>query len=296
MMAVRLRVAMVVLWLGLLVLLGSCATPLPPGDARLRSVVRYVGGADPPWQRTDNALGVNVRRGGVEITPRIGMLLEPGDDIRTGADVAVVLQLGAVGEAVVDEQSSVRLGSLEVFFGRVFANLRGLFTVRSETLEAVNDGTRYLFEVSGNRVTRLTVVDGAVTCRPRTGAWGAVRVGPQRALEIDFPGKAAPRVMPADTRGVLARFESIRTAQPAPVRGFCCDAGKVTSSMSNKCGGTFSTLQSVAEYACRPPPPLPNSVWCCVSTNVVREVGAERCPRERSYRSEAEAKNACIIK
>jgi hypothetical protein len=251
-----------------------------------------VEGADPPWQRTDNAVGVNVHRGGVDVAPRPGLLLMPGDDIRTGAGVAVVLQVEA-GELVVDEQSSVRLGSLEVFFGRVFASLRGLFIVRSETLEAANDGTRYVFEVSGARATRLTVVDGAVNCRSRTGSWGAVRVDPRQALEVDYLGKA-PRVMPADPSAAVTRFESIRSAQPAPVAGFCCANGTVTPSMSNQCGGTFEILKSVAEYACRPKPPP--TVWCCVSTNVVREVGAPQCPRERTFPSEAEARRSCIIK
>src|SRR5664279_2634600 len=203
----RLRwLALVVLQVGVLALLDSCVTT-PPGEARLHVVVHYVQGADPQWQRADSARGVSVRRAGVDTRAQLGMLLLPGDEISTSADVAAVLQLGGVGEAVLDEQTSVRLGSLEVIFGKVFADLRGLFTVRSDTVEAVNDGTRYLFEVSRGHSTRIVVADGAVTCRPRTGSWAAVRVGQQSALQVDYPGRSTPRLAPADTRDTLARFQ-----------------------------------------------------------------------------------------
>lgn len=282
-----------------LALLGSCVTT-PPGDARLRSVVKFVQGADPQWQLAGNALGVSVRRAGVDTRAQLGMLLEPGDELRTSAGVAAVLQLGGVGEAVLDEQTSVRLGSLEVLFGRIFARLRGVFTVRSETVEAVNDGTRYVFEVSGNRSTRVVVVEGVVTCRSRNGSWSPVRVGPQQALQLDYGGNSAPRLMPADTRDTrdtVSRLETIRNAQPAPVPGFCCQAGQVTPSLSNQCIGSFSISRSGAENDCRPvPPPPPARVWCCVSPNVVRQVAPTACPQGQSYPNQAAASRVCIIK
>lgn len=248
--------ALLVLQVGALVLLGSCVTT-PPGAARLTSIVHAMPGADPPWQLADNARGVTVRRAGADVRVHTGMLLEPGDEITTGGGVAAVLQLGGVGEAVVDERTSVRLGSLEVIFGKVFANLRGIFTVRSETVEAVNDGTRYLFEVAPSRATRVVVVDGAVTCRPRRGSWSAVRVSAQRALIVDYPGTSTPRITAVDPRDIASRYQSIRGALPAPTSGYCCRSGQVTQTMSNQCGGTFWPLLALAERDCRPPPRPP---------------------------------------
>jgi hypothetical protein len=252
------RFVRVVLLAGMLLLVGSCVTTTPPGSAQLRSIVHAMPGSDPPWQLADTARGVTVRRGGANVPVHVRMLLEPGDEITTDGGVAAVLRLGGdVGEAILDERTSVRLGSLEVFFGKVFANLRGVFTVRSETVEAVNDGTRYLFEVAPSRATRVTVVDGTITCQPRRGSWGAVRVGAQRALVVDYPGTSTPRFTPANPLEIASRYESIRGAQPAPTQGYCCRSGQVTQTMSNQCDGTFWPSRAGADQECRPAPPPP---------------------------------------
>src|SRR5215203_1209251 len=115
----------------------------PP--VQLWQIARDVPNADPRWQQTepDKAL-VRLWRGGQEIRVRRLMELLPGDELQTGANAGVVVRYRNVGDVVILERTRVKIGSLEVFFGRVFASLRGKFTVSSETVVAGVEGTRFL--------------------------------------------------------------------------------------------------------------------------------------------------------
>ena len=123
----------------LLLALVNCAgvreAVLPP--VQLWQIAREVPGADPRWQRADAATaGVRVWRGGREIAVQRLMELLPGDEIETGANAAAVLRFRDAGDTLVLERTRVRIGSLEVIFGRMFALLRNRFTVTSETVVA----------------------------------------------------------------------------------------------------------------------------------------------------------------
>jgi hypothetical protein len=279
---------------GAALLFGTSCTTVPEGTAQLHEVVRVVPGGDPPWQRVNDASGVRLRRGGVEQPARLGMVLEPGDVLSTGPGVAVVLRLARRGEAALDENSAVRIGSLEVLFGRLFAELRGLFAVRSETVEAVNDGTRFLFEVGPDRNVRVVVADGALTCRSRTGAWPAVRLTTARALLV-YPGNQPPRVLPADPREVDGPLRAIASA---PRAGWCCRVvgGPVSPGWEQRCPGPWSTSRESAEAQCRPEPPPPPTGWCCnVSAGEVMKRTRDRCIAEKGafYMNEAQARKVC---
>lgn len=286
---------------GAAMLFGTSCTTLPEGTARLQEVVRVVPGGDPPWQRVDDTSGVRLRRGGgAEQPARIGMVLEPGDVLSTGPGVAVVLRLAGRGEAALDENSAVRIGSIEVLFGRLFANLRGLFVVRSETVEAVNDGTRFLFEVGRDRHTRIVVAEGALNCRPRNAAWPVVRLTTARALLV-VPGNAPPRLLPADPREVDG---PLRAITQAPRAGWCCSGpgGQVSAGWADRCPGRWSASRAAAEERCQPappPPPPPVTGWCCspLAGRFVERT-QERCRAEKGmfYASDAAAKQkGCVI-
>jgi len=281
---------------GAALLFATSCTTVPEGTPRLQEVARVVPGGDPPWQRVDDPSGVRLRRGGAEQPVRLGMALEPGDVLSTGPGVAAVLRLAGRGEAALDENSSVRIGSLEVLFGRLFADLRGLFVVRSETVEAVNEGTRFLFEVERDRNVRVVVADGALTCRSRTGAWSPVRLTPARALLV-YPGAEPPRVFPADPREVDTPLRAITAA---PRTGWCCsgDGGQVSPGWEARCPGRWSVSRESAEAQCRPKLPPESTGWCCS----MRAGGLVRLPRDRCtaekgdfYTSEAVAKQRCVI-
>ncbi|MEO7853872.1 MAG: hypothetical protein ABIR94_16705, partial [Rubrivivax sp.] len=118
-----------------------------------------------------------------------------------GSAASIVFDGGSGGGTVtLDESSRVRVGSLEVFFGRIFANVRGLFETTSENIVAGVEGTAYLFEVARDRSVHVAVAEGVVTCTAKDGNWAAIRLPAGQSLRSAYPNRAAPRVGPADAR------------------------------------------------------------------------------------------------
>ena len=186
---------------------------LPP--VQLWQIAREVPGADPRWQRADAATaGVRVWRGGREIAVQRLMELLPGDEIETGANAAAVLRFRDAGDTLVLERTRVRIGSLEVIFGRMFALLRNRFTVTSETVVAGVEGTRFLFEVGRDRAVRVAVADGAVVCRSPQDAWAPVRLQANEALLSRYLSRAPP-MRRRPTRASCARTSSYRAMSAA---------------------------------------------------------------------------------
>lgn len=204
---VRLRVCLAAL-AALAVLAGCAGVPGVPNSPTitLHSIVRDAAPATPRWQSADaEAVGLRVWRNFVPVRPSAGMPLEPGDVLQTGpgSAVSIVFEGGAgAGTVTVDESSRVRVGSLEVFFGRIFADVRGLFETSSENIVAGVEGTAYLFEVALDRGVHVAVAEGVVACTAKDGTWVAVRLPAGQALRSGYPNRAAPRVGPADPRAL----------------------------------------------------------------------------------------------
>jgi hypothetical protein len=197
------------LWvLAALALLTGCSG-VPTGTSgvasiHLQSTVRDMAPASPRWQIAEpEAAGVRVWRNFVPVSPSRGMQLEPGDVVQTAAGTAatIVFSGGAGGgTAVLDESTRVRVGSLEVFFGRIFANVRGLFETTSQNVVAGVEGTQFLFEVGRDRAVHVGVVQGVVACRTKDGSWSAVRLAAGQSLRSAYPNRSPPQVGQADPR------------------------------------------------------------------------------------------------
>ncbi len=202
-----------------LALTGSASarqSALPP--VQLWQIAREVPGADPRWQRVDaDTAGVRVWRGGREIAVRRLMALQPGDEIETGQSVAAVLRFRDAGDTLVLNGTRVRIGSLEVLFGRVFALLRNRFTVSSQTVVAGVEGTRFLFEVGRDRAVHVAVADGVVVCSSPQGAWAPVRLRSNEGLRSRYPSRGPPVVGKTDAselRAYEAMALAVSRAQP----------------------------------------------------------------------------------
>ncbi len=188
--------------------LTGCATGPSGRRIELVNVVRDAAGASPRWQPVEPAqVGLRVWRDLQEVHATRGMQLLPGDEVQTGVQSAAVISFSGGGAAgtgtgtvAVDENSRVRVGSLEVFFGRIFANVRGLFETSSENVVAGVEGTRFLFEVTHDRKVRVAVAQGVVSCSARDGSWQAVSLQAGQALVSAYPNRSMPQVMPADPR------------------------------------------------------------------------------------------------
>ncbi len=273
-------------WLVIMMLmlaLAGCATERGTATApvQLLHIAREVPGADPRWQSVEaDEAGVRVWRGGREIAVRRRMAMLPGDEMETGANGAAVLRVRDVGDVLVLERTRVRMGSLEVFFGRVFALLRNRFTVSSETVVAGVEGTRFLYEVGRDRAVRVAVADGEVVCRSPQGVWAPVRLRANEALLARYPGRTPPVVGRADARELRAYEEISREVSRAPERGWCCRDEQVTASWSDRCPGGFDTDRADALRQCRPapPPPPPDRVgWCCRDGRVTSSIRQSQC-------------------
>ncbi len=190
--------------LGALAVLAGCASAPQAPTIRLHSIVRDAAPATPRWQSADaEAVGLRVWRNFVPLRATAGMPLQAGDVVQTGpgSAVSIVFEGGpGAGTVTVDESSRVRVGSLEVFFGRIFANVRGLFETTSENIVAGVEGTAYLFEVARDRDVHVAVAEGVVACTAKDGSWVAVRLPAGQSLRSAYPNRAAPRVGPADAR------------------------------------------------------------------------------------------------
>ena len=262
---------------------------LPP--VQLWQIAREVPGADPRWQRAEaTRAGVRVWRGGSEIRAERLMTLLPGDEIETAANAAVVLRYRDAGDVLVLERTRVKIGSLEVFFGRVFAVLRNKFSVSSETVVAGVEGTRFLFEVDRNRAVHVAVADGAVVCSSPQRAWAPVRLRANEALLSHYPSRVPPTHTAAVASELRAYEQLSRDVSSAPEQGWCCRDGQVTPSWSDRCGGVFDTDRTDAVRQCRPPAPDPVG-WCCRDGRVTRSTRND-CEGARGQYFDSEARAA----
>ena len=272
---------------------------------------------------------VSVTRNGQRLNTRTPLRLQPGDVVQTSANAGAVIRLAGGGEAVLAPNTRVRMGSLEVFFGRVLADLRGLFEIEDQTLVAAVEGTRFLFESRDGRRTRVAVLEGRVRCVSKTGSWQPVRLGPRQAMRSRSPEDRKPRierlsraeiqdierwsggireaarpgfccyrgkVFDSLSNNCRGHFEtSEKRARDYCRSGWCCRKGKVYSSISGECRGSFHTRQSLAEKACTPQPPPPVQGWCCISGKLS---SSERnaCYKRQGqfYTSSKEAKKRCL--
>lgn len=274
------------IWQLLLILLAAiwlagCALPPRQASVRLEQVAREIPGGNPGWQQVEPAeAGLRVWRDLRLIPVNRGMRLQRGDVVQTGPGTAAVLRFdggdtgAGSGTSTLDENTRVGIGSLEVFFGRVFVNVRGFFETSSENVVAGVEGTRYLFEVHPNRNAEVAVVDGVVACRPRQpNAWAPVRVGASQALTVAHQSRVPPRVERADVRKLRDAAAWADQVSSAPWAGWCCIRGNVVPRLSNQCAsGQFSTSRLIADSICRPPPPPPieqqTTGWCCVDGQI----------------------------
>jgi hypothetical protein len=240
--------------------LAGCATPANAPLARLSQVARAVPGTEVRWQQSEpDAAGVRVWRAGNLIRASRGMALQAGDEVETAAQAAAVIRFRDSGETVLDERTRVRIGSLEVLFGRIFAKVKNLFEASSENVVAGVEGTRFLFEVRPDRSVRVAVADGVVACRSRSNAWAPFRLRPNEAMFSTYPNRSAPRLMPADARELRELEDWSRQvadapqpAQPPEPSGWCCSDGRVNAGPRSQCHGYFFDNRAAAAQACTP--------------------------------------------
>jgi ferric-dicitrate binding protein FerR (iron transport regulator) len=141
--------------------------------------------------------GVTVYRAGRPVAIALAKLLQRGDEVETATDSVAVIRYPNGGEVLIDQRTRVRLGSLDVLFGRIFARVKGVFSVESESVIAGVEGTAFAISVKPQREVSVTVLDGTVVCRSRMGTWEPLRLLQSQTLLSEWGSASGPRIAPA---------------------------------------------------------------------------------------------------
>jgi hypothetical protein len=196
---------------------------------------------------------VKVFRGGRLLEPQRGMALQLGDEIETASNGAAIIYFEKRGEVVLVGATRVRISSIEVLFGRVFAKVRGIFTISSENVIAGAAGTSFMFELEQPHSVRVAVAEGTVICRPRVGSdWAPLRLDAGQALAARFPLGKPLYVEPAHPAVLEEIHRWSQLVSNAPELGYCCESGRVFKALSTQCRGEFRWTQQDAHTACSP--------------------------------------------
>jgi len=165
-------------------------------------------------------------RGGQRLQFTIPHALERDDEFETARDVMAVIRY-PIGDVYVDAGTRVRIGSLDVLFGRIFAKVKGFFSVENQNVVAGVEGTEFAFEVARDGSTEITVLDGAVLSSSKRLPWKPLRVTRNQAFWVTNAGMqikvgAAPPTQLAQLRQWVDRADNAvavlapRVAQAPP--------------------------------------------------------------------------------
>jgi hypothetical protein len=250
---------------------------------------------------------VAIYRDGRRLRTTVPQILRRGDEIETAHDVIAVIRYPA-GDVYIGAATGARIGSLDVLFGKVFARVRGLFSVENENVVAGVEGTEFAFDVAADGTVNVTVLDGTVRCSSKTLAWNPVRVVRGQTFAATDANRE-PRVGPADPAELAQLRSWVRrvdnaVAPPAPPQplpipvpplppvpetrwGYCCDAGRVFRTTQDGCRGSLYNTQAEAYQRCQPV----TMGYCCANGQVTTTT-RERC-RGSFYFDQASARRSC---
>jgi hypothetical protein len=201
----------------LLLALGGCAA-----RPRLESVGRAEPARAAPYvelARAEVGSAVRVFRGGAPLPLDRTSTLEEGDEVET-LEAGVAVLAFPEGTVVLAPRTRVRIGSLEVLFGRIFASIRGVFSAESRDVVAGVRGTEFALEVGDAPEINVVVREGLVTCSSRSGKWPETPVAAGQTFSWPRPGGGAG-LAPATAGELdeLARWLPARDAK-APAAGY----------------------------------------------------------------------------
>jgi ferric-dicitrate binding protein FerR (iron transport regulator) len=155
---------------------------------------------------TLDALGeVSVVRAGRTLPVRPALPLQRGDQVRTHADAYAVIRYAASGRVYLKPNTAVRIGSLFVFSGEVFARVRGFFRIDTDFVNAGVQGTEFTVISERDTGAIVTVREGRVVCSSPSARWIPVLMrGGERLVARRQQQPELSRVAHADVRSDTA--------------------------------------------------------------------------------------------
>lgn len=200
------------LWLRAGWLVVSCLALSGCASITLNAVVegRLVAGGPIP--------GVEVTRQGVRSPAQDNMSMQPGDEIRTGPQTAVVLSFIDGARVFVQPGTHIRIGSIFVYFGEVLVKVKGYFQVETRYATAGSEGTQYLVRVEPGDQVRVVVAQGRVGLVSRSGRWNKVILGVGQGAWLvgsDAP-LGFPPASPSEIEDIRRRIQELDALVPEP--------------------------------------------------------------------------------
>ena len=119
---------------------------------------------------------IRIIRAGAHLDVTPNMILETGDAIRIGPDVAAAIRFPNGSQLYVRSNSHIRIGSIFAFFGELFVRAKGAFQVDTEFVTAGVEGTEWVMRVSPNGDTRCIVMEGRVRMASNEQRWRPMSV------------------------------------------------------------------------------------------------------------------------
>jgi hypothetical protein len=162
-------------------------------------------------------VGIEFTRAGVRQEPRPNMVLQPGDQVRTGPQSIAVLTFTDGDRVFVLPASEVRIGSIFVAIGAVLVRVKGFFQVETRYATAGSEGTEYLVRVEPGDRVRVVVAESRVTLASRQEAWSKIFLGVgQGALVVGAKPPVAAPVSAAEIEQIRQRIRELDALVPPP--------------------------------------------------------------------------------
>ena len=120
------------------------------------------------------SLPIEVIRGGEKMTPKLNMDLQKGDEIKTPPGVTAFIKFGDGSEITMMPETNITIESISLWFGKLIANIKGRFKVKTEYVTAVSEGTVFLMSVDRNNQSIVTMIEGGVILTSNENRWPAV--------------------------------------------------------------------------------------------------------------------------
>jgi len=133
-------------------------------------------GAPEPAAMLETLGNVSVLRVGKPLRPRPELRLQPGDEVATDVNGYAVIRYASGASVYLKPDTRVRVGSIFVVFGEVFARAKELFRVDTDFVTAGVEGTEFSLQANRMGLITVTVREGIVVCSSMRGRWAPVRM------------------------------------------------------------------------------------------------------------------------
>lgn len=167
--------------------------------------------------KKSGAQGVTVLRGATGVPATPGMRLEVGDELATDSMSQAVIVFPDQSWVILDAETAVRISSLSLTRGTLFAKVRRLFQLETQFVRVSVEGTEYRVQVDPGGQTSVDVAEGSTRLISKAGSWNPVAVREREGAVT--AGQAPPQTRQltpeevARIRRQFRTFEALFTAE-----------------------------------------------------------------------------------